>query len=166
MQNITLIGMPGAGKSTIGVLLAKRLGYAFQDTDITIQVKTGKTLSQLMIEIGQEALMQLESDVIAELQVNRQVIATGGSAVFGRRGMEHLQQISHIVYLQTGVEEIRHRVGDLVERGVVLNGCRNLDELYAQRAPLYEKYADTVICCDGKTVEECVAAVYVAIKGE
>ncbi len=155
-ENITLIGMPGAGKSTIGVLLAKKLGYAFHDTDITIQVQTGKTLSALMSEIGGQALMELESDIIASITPRREVIATGGSAVFGTRGMQNLQQCSRIIYLQVSLPEIENRVGDLVQRGVVLNGCQNLAELYAQRVPLYERYGEIVIACDGKSVEECV----------
>jgi len=156
MNNIILIGMPGAGKSTLVGLLAKRLGYAFHDTDITIQVQTGKTLSQLMVDIGGDALMELESDIIAGLTPAREVIATGGSAVFGKRGMENLERCSHVVYLKVSLSEIERRVGDLVARGVVLNGCKNIAELYNQRVPLYERYAQITIDCDGKTVEQCV----------
>ena len=163
MNNITLIGMPGAGKSTIGVLLAKRLGYAFHDTDITIQVQTGKTLSQLMVDIGGDALMELESDIIAGLTPAREVIATGGSAVFGKRGMDNLERCSHVVYLKVSLSEIERRVGDLVERGVVLNGCKNVAELYDQRVPLYERYAQITIDCDGKTVEQCVDEICKAV---
>ena len=152
----TLIGMPGAGKSTIGVLLAKKLGYSFQDTDITIQTQTGKTLSELMVDIGGDALMELESDVIAGLAPHHEVIATGGSAVFGKRGMANLENRSHIVYLKVSLSEIESRVGDLVQRGVVLNGCKDVSELYDQRVPLYEHYGQIVIDCDGKTVEQCV----------
>lgn len=164
MNNITLIGMPGAGKSTIGVLLAKKLGFAFRDTDITIQVQSGKTLSQLMLDIGGDALMELESDIIASLTSEREVIATGGSAVFGKRGMENLEKCSHIVYLKVSLAEIEDRVGDLVARGVVLNGCKDITELYDQRVPLYEKYAQITIECDGKTVEQCVDEICKAVK--
>lgn len=156
MNNITLIGMPGAGKSTIGVLLAKRLGYAFHDTDITIQVQTGKTLAQLMLDIGGDALMEVESNIIASLDPCREVIATGGSAVFGKNGMANLQRCSQIVYLKVSLEEIERRVGDLVARGVVLNGCKDVRELYDQRVPLYEQYAQITLDCDGKSVEQCV----------
>ena len=164
MNNITLIGMPGAGKSTIGVLLAKKLGYAFHDTDITIQVQTGKTLSQLMLDIGGDALMELESNVIAEITPHCEVIATGGSAVFGKRGMENLQRCSHIVYLKVSLAEIESRVGDLVARGVVLNGCKDVAELYDQRVPLYEHYSEITIECDGKTVEQCVDEICKAVR--
>lgn len=163
MDNITLIGMPGAGKSTIGVLLAKRLGYAFHDTDITIQVQSGKTLSELMTEIGGDRLMELENRIIASMQPCREVIATGGSAVFGKQGMGNLQQCSHIVYLKVSLSEIANRVGDLVGRGVVLNGCQNITELYHQRVPLYEQYGQIVIKCDGKTVEQCVDEICKAV---
>ncbi|MBQ6947793.1 MAG: shikimate kinase [Clostridia bacterium] len=156
MKNVTLIGMPGAGKSTIGVLLAKKLGYAFHDTDITLQVQQGKTLSALIAEIGGEAVMDLESQLISSLNVERQVIATGGSAVFGRSGMKNLQQISDIVYLKVSLEELCDRVEDLQTRGVILNGCSNLEELFFQRVPLYEKYAQIIIDCDGKTAQQCV----------
>ncbi len=159
MDNITLIGMPGAGKSTIGVLLAKAMGYAFQDTDIAIQVHTGKTLSQLMIDIGGDALMELESDIIASLAPHRQVIATGGSAVFGKRGMDNLCACSHVVYLKVSLEELQKRVGDLVARGVVLNGCKDLSELYEQRVPLYEQYAQITVDCDGKSIDSCISEI-------
>lgn len=163
MENITLIGMPGAGKSTIGVLLAKKMGYAFCDTDISIQVQTGKTLSQLMVDIGGKALMELESDIIASLTPHRQVIATGGSAVFGKKGMSNLAKHSHIVYLKVSLSEIESRVGDLVQRGVVLNGCKDIKELYDQRVPLYAHYGQIVIDCDGKTVEQCVQEICRAV---
>ena len=164
MNNITLIGMPGAGKSTIGVLLAKKLGYSFQDTDITIQTQTGKTLAELMVDIGGDALMKLESDVIADLTPHHEVIATGGSADFGKRGMANLEKCSHIVYLKVSLAEIENRVGDLVQRGVVLNGCKDVAELYDQRVPLYEHYGKIVIECDGKTVEQCVDEIIDLVK--
>lgn len=164
MDNISLIGMPGAGKSTIGVLLAKRLGYAFHDTDITLQVSAGKTLSELMEEVGGDALMEQECALISSLDVHRQVIATGGSAVFGAAGMANLRRISHVVYLKVSLEEIENRVGDLQARGVVLNGCKNIGELYAQRVPLYEQYGKIVIDCDGKSVEQCVEEICAALR--
>lgn len=164
MNNITLIGMPGAGKSTLGVLLAKRMGYSFHDTDITIQVQTGKTLSELMADIGGDALMKIENDIIASLTPKREVIATGGSAVFGPEGMENLKKRSHIVYLKVSLSEIEKRVGDLVERGVVLNGCKDITELYDQRVSRYEHYAEITIDCDGKTVEQCIDSILQAVK--
>lgn len=144
--NITLIGMPASGKSTIGVLLAKRLGYSFVDVDIVIQEKTGKLLRELIAEEGPEGFLEVEEKVNRELEVRRSVIAPGGSVVYGQKAMEHLQKISEIVYLKLSYEELERRLGDLTDRGVVLRPGMTLRDLYEERRPLYEQYADITVC--------------------
>lgn len=144
-QNITLVGMPGAGKSTVGVVLAKVLGYRFVDSDLEIQEQTGKLLHELISELGDEGFLQLENQINAELQVTNSVIATGGSAIYGKEAMEHLQEISTVVYLRLSCESLEERLGDLHERGVVLKPGQTLKDLMDIRGPLYEKYADLTV---------------------
>ena len=145
MSNIILIGMPGAGKSTIGVVLAKVLGYKFVDSDLVILEKEGKLLSQLIEENGDAGFIQIENDVNKSIEVDHAVIATGGSAVYGAEAMEHLRQIGTVVYLAVPYEEIQRRVGSLKDRGVVSNGKEKIEDIYADRIALYEKYADVII---------------------
>ena len=144
-ENITLIGMPGAGKSTVGVVLAKVLGYRFLDSDLEIQERTGKLLHELISGLGDEGFLELENQVHAGLQVTNSVIATGGSAVYGKEAMEHLREISTVVYLRLSWESLMERLGDLQERGVVLKPGQTLKELMDIRGPLYEKYAHLII---------------------
>ena len=141
MQNVILIGMPGAGKSTVGVVLAKKLGYAFVDADLVIQAKEARLLHEIIAQRGVEGFWQVEESVNASIQADRTVIATGGSAVYGRRAMVHYQEMGKIVYLSLPLEEIRLRLGDLNERGVTLREGQDLAALYEERVPLYEKYA-------------------------
>ena len=136
-ENITLIGMPGAGKSTVGVVLAKVLGYRFLDSDLEIQERTGKLLHELISGLGDEGFLELENQVHAGLQVTNSVIATGGSAVYGKEAMEHLREISTVVYLRLSWESLMERLGDLHERGVVLKPGQTLKELMDIRGPLY-----------------------------
>ena len=143
--NITLIGMPASGKSTIGVLLAKRLGYSFVDVDIVIQEKTGKLLKEIIAEEGPEGFLKVEEKVNRELAAKRCVIAPGGSVVYGQSAMEHLKEISEIVYLKLSYEELEQRLGDLTDRGGVLRPEMTLRDLYEERRPLYEKYADITV---------------------
>ena len=151
-KNITLIGMPAAGKSTVGVLLAKRLGYNFVDVDIVIQQKTKKLLKQIIAEDGMDGFMAVENRINAELDVDQSVIAPGGSVIYGKEAMEHLKEISTIVYLKLTYEEVESRLGNLVDRGVVLKNGMTLRELYNERVPYYEKYADITIQEAGKNV--------------
>lgn len=144
-RNITLIGMPGAGKSTVGVVLAKVLGYRFVDSDLEIQGQTGKLLHELISELGDEGFLELENRVNAGLEVTDSVIATGGSAVYGKEAMEHLREISVVLYLRLSCESLKERLGDLHERGVVLKPGQTLEDLLAIRGPLYEKYAHFII---------------------
>lgn len=158
-KNIVLIGMPGAGKSTVGVVAAKRLGYRFVDSDLVIQEQYGKLLHQLIEEHGVEGFWQIENNVNASLQTERAVIATGGSAVYGEQAMEHLREIGTVVYLKLPYEEIAERLGDLNARGVTLQQGQTLRDLYEERVPLYEKYAHITIDCMGKALREVAAEV-------
>ncbi len=153
-KNIVLIGMPGAGKSTVGVVVAKRLGYRFVDSDLVIQERYGRLLHELIEEHGVEGFWQIENDVNASLDMEKAVIATGGSAVYGAEAMKHLQSIGRVVYLKLSYEEIAERLGDLNARGVTMHPGQSLKDLYEERVPLYEKYADIVVDCSGKALRE------------
>lgn len=155
-DNVILIGMPGAGKSTVGVVLAKKLGYGFVDSDLIIQERCGKLLHELIEEKGVEGFWEIEDAVNASLSLQRSVIATGGSAVYGQKAMEHLREMGTVVYLKLSYEEIAERLGDLNARGVTLRPGQTLRELYAERIPLYEQYAHVTVPCDGKTLREVV----------
>lgn len=144
-NNITLIGMPGVGKSTVGVVLAKVLGYRFMDSDLEIQEQTGKLLYELIDEYGDEGFLGIENRINAGLKVENSVIATGGSAVYGKEAMEHLREISTVVYLRIPYESLKERLGDLQKRGVVLKPGQTLRDLMEIRSPLYEKYAHLIV---------------------
>lgn len=156
MKNLILIGMPGAGKSTVGVVLAKKLGYSFVDADLVIQSREGKLLHELIAERGVEGFWKLEEAVGESIETKRTVIATGGSAIYGEKAMVHYKQIGTVVYLSLPLEEIRKRLGDLTERGVTLRDGQDLDSLYAERLPLYERYADVTVECEGLSIREIV----------
>ncbi len=156
MNNIILIGMPGAGKSTVGVVLAKRLGYRFVDSDLVIQEKYDKLLHELIAENGVEGFWKIENDVNASLVLRKSVVATGGSVIYGSQAMEHLRQIGTVLYLKLPLEEIADRLGDLNARGVTLMPGQTLADLYAERVPLYEKYAHKTIDCQKRPIREIV----------
>ena len=155
-SNITLIGMPSSGKSTVGVLLAKRLGYSFVDVDIVIQEKEGCLLKEIIAEKGMDGFMEVENRINAELDVSRSVIAPGGSVIFGKEAMEHYQEISQIVYLKLSYQEVERRIGNVVDRGVVLKEGQTLKDLYDERIPYYEKYVDITIDETGHTAGSIV----------
>lgn len=155
-ENIVLIGMPGAGKSTVGVVLAKKMGCRFVDSDLVIQEKYGKLLHELIEENGVEGFWKIENDVNASLMLEGSIIATGGSAVYGREAMEHLGSMGRVVYLKLPYEEVEERLGDLNARGVTLRPGQTLRALYDERVPLYEKYAHVTIECGGKMLREIV----------
>lgn len=149
-SNITLIGMPAAGKSTVGVLLAKRLGYSFVDVDIVIQEKEGKLLKEIIKEQGLEGFMEVENRINAGLRTSRSVIAPGGSVIYGKEAMENLKSLGPVVYLKISYKELVNRLGDVVDRGVVLKDGMSLKELYDERITYFERYADIIIDEEGK----------------
>lgn len=159
MGNIVLIGMPGAGKSTVGVVLAKRMGYRFIDSDLVIQEKHGKLLHELIDANGIEGFWRIEEEANASLDMDKTVIATGGSAIYGPKAMNHLGSIGTLVYLKLSFEEIASRLGDLNTRGVTLSPGQDLRCLYEERVPLYEKYAHVTISCDGKVLRDIVVEI-------
>lgn len=156
VSNIVLIGMPAAGKSTVGVLLAKSLLMDFVDTDLIIQKKYRMSLCDIITERGSDAFIQLENDVIKTEDFADSVIATGGSAVYGEEAMKKLRENAKTVFLTLPIEEIKRRINDIHTRGVVIKNGATLDDLYTERLPLYEKYADITIDCSNLTAEECV----------
>ena len=156
MKNIVLIGMPAVGKSTLGVLLAKSLLLSFTDTDLLIQEKYKKSLCDIIKENGTNAFLKMEEDIILNTDFENSVIATGGSAVFGEKAMSKLKENGIIVYLSLPMDEIKKRIGDIKSRGVVLTNGTTVDDIFKERKPLYEKYADIRINCDNLTAEECV----------
>ena len=145
MSNVILIGMPGCGKSTIGVLLAKMIGYNFIDSDILIQEKENKKLYKIIEENGLKYFKDVENEVNKNINVKNTVIATGGSVVYGTEAMEHLKEIGTIVYLKVSKEELKTRLGNFKTRGVAIEKGKTFDDLYEERTPLYEKYADITI---------------------
>lgn len=153
--------MPGAGKSTIGVVLAKKLGYEFIDSDIVIQNKYKKILQELINEHGIDGFEKIENDVNKNLNTKNSVIATGGSAIYGKEAMEHFDSIGTVIYLNLPYEEIEQRLGNLEERGVTIKKGQTLKDLYNERTPLYKKYANVIIDCQGKTIREIVEEIFV-----
>ena len=158
-DNIILIGMPGAGKSTVGVVLAKALGYDFIDSDLLIQAETGKRLFEIIEESGIDGLLQIEEQVNAGIRTQRTVIATGGSVIYGEAAMEHLKSIGIVVYIQVDYEALEKRLGNLLKRGVAIRKGNTLRDLYNERAPLYEKYADITVNARGKGIREVVETI-------
>ena len=144
-KNITFIGMPGSGKSTVGVVVAKMLCKTFIDTDLLIQNKAGKRLHKIIDEIGNERFLQLENDTLASLNVHNSIISTGGSAIFGNEAMNHLKKDSTVVYLKVPYDTLEQRLKSLKYRGVVFEEGQTLRDIYDIRTPLYEKYADIII---------------------
>ena len=156
MKNIVLIGMPGAGKSTVGVLLAKSLLMDFTDTDLIIQRETGCSLSETINTKGTQYFIELEENIIMSGSYNESVIATGGSAVYGEKAMKSLKENGIAVYLKTDLNELIKRLGDITTRGIAMQKGSSIAELFAERSPLYEKYADITVDCTDKTPEESV----------
>ena len=158
-QNVILIGMPTAGKSTVGVVLAKMLGCDYVDTDLLIQKQQGCRLEETIKNKGDEAFLDIEADVCVALEAENAVIATGGSVIYRERGMAHLKEIGTLVYLKISPETLKERLNDAASRGVVLKEGQTLDSLYQERVQLYEQYADLTVDEGSMRFEEVVAEV-------
>ena len=156
MKTIVLIGMPGVGKSTAGVVLAKVLGYEFIDADLIIQQQEGKLLREIIAEVGTDGFIEVENRVNSQIEVEKSVIATGGSVVYGKEAMQHLREIGTVVYLKVSYDILEKRLHDIKGRGVVLKDGQDLRGLYEERVPLYEKYADITVCEDNLNVEQTI----------
>lgn len=157
--NLVLIGMPGAGKSTVGVVAAKMCGMRFVDSDLVIQEKDGRLLQQILDQEGIDAFLRLEEETLSSLDVENSVIATGGSAIYGPRAMEKLAAKGLVVYLRLSCAELEARVKNRQTRGIAASKDRTLADIYAERVPLYEKYADATVDCDGKEIDRVIAEV-------
>lgn len=158
-MNIVLIGMPGCGKSTIGVLVAKSLLMDFVDTDLIIQNEQKKSLIEIINESGIDEFKKIENDCIAKLNLKNTVIATGGSAVYGKQAMQNLSRDAKIIYLKLNPSQIKKRIKNIKTRGIAMKSGTTIFDLYNERAPLYQKYANITIDCNGKTAEQCVNAI-------
>lgn len=162
--NIVLIGMPGVGKSTIGVILAKVLGYSFLDADLLIQEQEGKLLREIIEEKGTDGFIEVENRVNASIRADRAIIATGGSVVYGKEAMEHLKEIGRVVYLKVSYAILEKRLADIKGRGVVLKEGQTLETLFEERSKLYEQYADIEVSEEGLDVEQTVEKLMEALE--
>lgn len=165
-MNIVLIGMPGCGKSTVGVVLAKNLAMDFIDSDLLIQRAQGMRLAAIIDQYGDEGFREIENRVNSGIQAENCVIATGGSVVYGEEAMAHLKSIGTVVYLKLSYEQIEDRLGNLHSRGVTIKPGQTLRDLYDERCPLYERWADIVVPCEGKRLREVVLYLTGKLAGE
>ena len=156
MENIVLIGMPGSGKSTLGVLLAKAVGYSFVDTDLIISRMAGKPLQKILDEDGLDEFLRLEEKVGCELDCDFTVVATGGSMVMSSNAMQNLKSHGKVVYIDVPLDEIKHRVTNITTRGIAFRKGDTLDDVYRERTPLYEKYADITVKFSDGSIENTV----------
>ena len=156
MKNLILIGMPGAGKSTAGVILAKTLGMHFTDTDIMIQQRSGRLLQEILDTEGPEVFKRIEEEAVLSHTFRDAVVATGGSVVYSKRAMEHVRKDGIVVYLRIPFAEMERRLCNITTRGIVLSKGQTLREMYDKRIPLYEKYADITVDCDRAGMEAVV----------
>ncbi len=163
MKNIILIGMPGAGKSTIGVVLAKTLGLNFLDTDLVIQQVHGAVLQDILNKNGLVAFKKIENTILSTISVKDSVIATGGSAVYSANGMKHLKEDGTVVYLQLDFEEVNKRIKNISTRGIVIEDGFSLLDLYNERLPLYKQFADITVECSGLDLEAIVKEITLRI---
>ncbi len=160
MKNIVLIGMPSAGKSTVGVIIAKNLGMNFVDTDVLIQTRHEVLLQDILNTQGSRGFLEKEEEVILSLACRNTVIATGGSAVYSEKAMKHLKEDGIVIYLYITMDTVNKRLRNLKTRGVVLGKGQTLEDLYRERAPLYEKYADIKLDCSNNSIEDTLEAVH------
>ena len=158
-NNIIFIGMPAVGKSTVGVVIAKRLGYRFVDTDILIQESEGKLLKDIIADVGPDGFLKVEDRVNAQVKAERTVISPGGSVVY----CENYKEIGKVVYLQASFETINSRLKNAKGRGVVLRDGQTLKDLYDERVKLFEKYADITVCEDNQKLEDTIESILDAL---
>ena len=156
MKNIILIGMPAVGKSTVGVVVAKRIGYEFIDTDLLIQKQEKRLLKEIIAEEGNERFLEIENQVNRDLQVESAVISPGGSVVYCEEAMQHFKEIGTVIYLHATYEAIYKRITNAKNRGVVLKEGQTLKDLYDERVKLFEKYADYTVSEEGLSLEETI----------
>lgn len=164
-QNLVLIGMPGAGKSTVGVLLAKTMGKDFVDTDLLIQNSRGCLLPELIRAEGVAGFLAAEEQVILGLRSENAVLATGGSVVYSALAMAHLKSLGPVVYLKLPLSVIEKRIDNMASRGIAMAAGQSLNDLYRERTPLYENYADVVVDSSVLSLEETVSAIARAVQG-
>jgi shikimate kinase len=162
-NNIILIGMPASGKSTVGVILAKILGYNFVDADIVIQEKESRKLSQIIEEEGVQGFIEIENRINSQIEVEKTVISTGGSAVYGKEAMDHYKNIGRVVYLKVDMDNLTKRLRDVKQRGVVMRDGQSLISLYNERTVLYDRYADITVDEKDHSMEEVVADILSAL---
>jgi len=155
-RNIVLIGMPAVGKTTVGNLLAQKIGFAFLDSDDLIQSKEQKTLAQIILEKGLDQFLQIEEQHIVSIRCSNHIIATGGSVVYSQKAMAHLSKISTIIYLSIHLDMLLTRLSDMTSRGVAVRPGQKIEDLYKERAPLYDTYCDIKIDCHSMTAQQVV----------
>lgn len=163
-DNLIFIGMPAVGKSTVGIVVAKRLGMRFVDADLLIQEQEKKLLREIIAEVGEEGFLKIENQVNAEVEAENSVISPGGSVVYCEEAMRHYKEIGTIVYLKASYQTIKRRIRNPKKRGVVLREGQSLRDLYNERVPYFEKYADITICEDGCRIEETIENVINAVE--
>jgi len=157
--NIVLIGMPGAGKSTLGVLLSKTLGMPFLDTDLLIQQSEGRLLQDIINDVGINGFLAIEESTLLNVDVEGHVIATGGSAIYSSKAVEQLKKNSKLIYLKLKFSQIEKRIQNISSRGIVISKDQSLQDLFNERAPLYEANADIIINCSGKHIEDVISLI-------
>lgn len=155
-RNLVFIGMPAVGKSTVGIVVAKRLGMGFVDTDLLIQDQEKKLLREIIAEAGLDGFLKIENQVNAGVNVRNSVISPGGSVIYCADAMEHYKKIGTVVYLKASYQTIKRRIRNPKKRGVVLREGQSLRDLYEERVPYFEKYADITVCVDGNRIEDTI----------
>lgn len=163
-NNLIFIGMPAVGKSTVGVVVAKRLGMRFIDTDLVIQEQEKKLLREIIADVGSDGFLEIENRVNAGIQAENSVISPGGSAIYGAEAMKHFKEIGTVVYLKASYQTIKRRIRSPKKRGVVLRDGQTLRDLYNERISYFEKYADITVCEDGCRIEETIENVISAVE--